>query len=100
MYEVLNVCFGVIVILGQGYLLQYFLGSFLESRGKDRRRNGLLVMAGYGVLRLVLDEILPSDYESIRTVGKMALLLSSCWRFCFIKGFMQSQPFLGLPLWR
>lgn len=98
MYEVLNVCFGVIVILGQGYLLQYFLGSFLESRGKDRRRNGLLVMAGYGVLRLVLDEILPSDYESIRTVGKMALLFAAIvlLALLFYKGVHAITAFLGI----
>lgn len=45
MYEVLNVCLEVIVALGQGYCLQYFLESFLEGRGKDRRINGLLIMA-------------------------------------------------------
>ena len=43
MYDVLNVCLDVIVALGQGYCLQYFLGSFLEGREKDRRINGLLV---------------------------------------------------------
>ena len=37
MYDVLNVCLEIIVALGQGYCLQYFLGSFLEGREKDRR---------------------------------------------------------------
>lgn len=48
MYDVLNVGLEVIVALGQGYCLQYFLESFLESRGNDRRINGLLVMVVYG----------------------------------------------------
>lgn len=47
MYDVLNVCLDVIVALGQGYCLQYFLGSFLEGREKDRRINGLLVIMGH-----------------------------------------------------
>ncbi len=98
MYDVLNVCLDVIVALGQGYCLQYFLGSFLEGREKDRRINGLLVMAGYGVLRLVLDEILPSDYESIRTVGKMALLFAAIvlLALLFYKGVHAITAFLGI----
>lgn len=74
MYDVINVCLDVIVALGQGYCLQYFLGSFLEGREKDRRINGLLVMVVYGVLRLGINFILPADNESIRTVGKITLM--------------------------
>ncbi|MBB2181825.1 GHKL domain-containing protein [Lachnospiraceae bacterium MD1] len=74
MYDVLNVCLDVIVALGQGYCLQYFLGSFLEGRGNDRRNNGLLVMVVYGVLRLGINFIMSSNFESFRIIGKMALL--------------------------
>ena len=74
MYDVLNVCLEVVTALGQGYLLQYFLGSFLEGRGKDRHINGLLVTASYGALRLGINFILPSDYDSIRTVLKVAVI--------------------------
>ncbi len=74
MYDVLNVGLEVIVALGQGYCLQYFLGSFLEGREKDRRINGLLVMVVYGVLRLGINFMLSSNFESLRIIGKMALL--------------------------
>lgn len=74
MYDVFNICLEVIVALGQGYCLQSFLGNFLESRGKDRNRNGLLVMAVYGVCRLGINLFMPSNYKSIRTVGKMAFI--------------------------
>lgn len=74
MYDVLNVGLEVIVALGQGYCLQYFLGSFLEGRGKDRRINGLLVMVVYGALRLGINFMLSSNFESLRIIGKMALL--------------------------
>lgn len=96
MYDVLNVCLGVIVSLGQGYCLQYFLGSFLETREKDKRINGLLVMAVYGVLRLGINFILPSDYESIRTVGKMVLLFAVIvlLAFLFYKGVHAITAFL------
>ena len=74
MYDVLNVGLEVIAALGQGYCLQYFLGSFLESRGNDRRINGLLVMVVYGALRLGINFMLSSNFESLRIIGKMALL--------------------------
>lgn len=98
MYDVLNVCLDLIVALGQGYCLQYFLGSFLEGREKDRRINGLLVMAVYGVLRLGINFILPADYESIRTVGKITLMFAiiALLAFLFYKGVHAITAFLGI----
>lgn len=75
MYDVFDICLDVMIALGQGYCLQYFFDGFLESRGKERRVNGLLVMAVYGVLKLGINLILPSADESIRTVGKIPLTL-------------------------
>ena len=98
MYDVLNVCLEIIVALGQGYCLQYFLGSFLEGRGKDRRINGLLVMVIYGVLRLGINFILPADYESIRTVGKITLVFAIIvlLALLFYKGVHAITAFLGI----
>ena len=98
MYDVINVCLDVIVALGQGYCLQYFLGSFLESRGNDRRINGLLVMVVYGVLRLGINFILPADYESIRTVGKITLMfvIIVLLALLFYKGVQAITAFLAI----
>lgn len=98
MYDVLNVGLEVIVALGQGYCLQYFLGSFLESRGNDRRINGLLVMVVYGVLRLGINFILPADYESIRTVGKITLMfvIIVLLVLLFYKGVQAITAFLAI----
>ena len=98
MYDVLNVCLEIIVALGQGYCLQYFLGSFLEGREKDRRINGLLVMVIYGVLRLGINFILPADYESIRTVGKITLVFAIIvlLALLFYKGVHAITAFLGI----
>ena len=97
MYDVINVCLDVIVALGQGYCLQYFLGSFLEGREKDRRINGLLVMVVYGVLRLGINFILPADNESIRTVGKITLMfvIIVLLALLFYKGVQAITAFLG-----
>lgn len=98
MYDVINVCLDVIVALGQGYCLQYFLGSFLEGREKDRRRNGLLVMVVYGVLRLGINFILPADNESIRTVGKITLMfvIIVLLALLFYKGVQAITAFLAI----
>lgn len=98
MYDVLNVCLEVVTALGQGYLLQYFLGSFLEGRGKDRHINGLLVTASYGALRLGINFILPSDYDSIRTVLKVAVILVAIvlLALLFYKGIYGITAFLAI----
>ena len=98
MYDVLNVCLDVIVALGQGYCLQYFLGSFLEGRGKDRHINGLLVTASYGALRLGINFILPSDYDSIRTVLKVAVIFVAIvlLALLFYKGIYGITAFLAI----
>lgn len=102
MYDVINVCLDVIVALGQGYCLQYFLGSFLEGREKDRRINGLLVMVVYGVLRLGINFILPADNESIRTVGKITLMfvIIVLLALLFYKGVQAITAFLAITLWQ
>ena len=98
MYDVLNVCLEVVTALGQGYLLQYFLGSFLEGRGKDRHINGLLVTASYGALRLGINFILPSDYDSIRTVLKVAVIFVAIVpvALLFYKGIHGITAFLAI----
>lgn len=98
MYDVINVCLDVIVALGQGYCLQYFLGSFLEGREKDRRINGLLVMVVYGVLRLGINFILLADNESIRTVGKITLMfvIIVLLALLFYKGVQAITAFLAI----
>ena len=98
MYDVLNVCLEVVTALGQGYLLQYFLESFLEGRGKDRHINGLLVTASYGALRLGINFILPSDYDSIRTVLKVAVIFVAIvlLALLFYKGIYGITAFLAI----
>ena len=83
--------------LFQGYCLQYFYGSFLESRIKDRRWNGLAVVVSYAVFRLVLFWIVPSKNWDYRAeAGKMvlALCMLSVMAVCFYKAFHLITVFL------
>lgn len=66
--------FTAVSVLLQGYCLQYFLGSFLESRTKSRL-HVLYVTAVYGLSRLGIYWLPPTGYESVKTVWKTALSL-------------------------
>ena len=72
MYEVVNGLLEIFSALFQGYCLQYFYGSFLESRMHDRRTNGLAVTALYGVLRLGVGILLPQNYGGFGIFTKLA----------------------------
>ena len=74
MYEVVSGLLEVFSAMFQGYCLQYFFGSFLESRIR-RRHAGLWTVFLYAVLKLGMDLILPSDHGSVRIFIKLALTL-------------------------
>ena len=74
MYEVVNGLLEVLSAMFQGYCLQYFYGSFLESRVR-KRYAGLLTVILYAVLKLGADLILPSNYGSVRIFVKLVLTL-------------------------
>lgn len=62
MYDAANIFFAVLLVF-QGYCMQYFYGSFLESRIKSSL-NGLCAAVIYIAARAAIWELLPSGYES------------------------------------
>ena len=99
MYETMELLY-MAVVLFQGYCLQYFLGSFLESRWKSRW-NGLCVAvlytAGlYGISQMFHTASVTRYDDYWETVWKMALSL--CLLFvlaiCFYKAFRPISVFL------
>lgn len=87
MFDIINVGLQIIMFLFQGYFLQYFLGSFLESRLSCNRWNGVFVAVSFGILAYGMDFILPADYGSIRIFGKKLITLAILFviAFCFYK---------------
>lgn len=75
MFDVVSAVQEVLYALFQGYCLQYFLGAFLESRLSRSKWNGLFVIVLYVVLKLVLNLLIPSGYESMIIIEKQLLLL-------------------------
>lgn len=78
MYKTMELLY-MAVVLFQGYCLQYFFGSFLESRWKSRW-NGLymavLYAAGlYGLSRVFHQDSVMRYDDYWETVWKMALSL-------------------------
>lgn len=88
MYSLIDFIFTVVFVLLQGYCLQYFLGSFLESRTKSRL-HGFYVTAAFGLSRLCIYWLPPTGYESVKTVWKTALSLCILLviAMCFYKAF-------------
>lgn len=85
MYDVISIMTEVLYALALGFCLQYFFGEFLESRLRERKWNGLLVTVLYGVLKLILNLIMPSGYESVVVIAKQALIFVCLLviAFCF-----------------
>lgn len=95
MYKVTDVLFAALTVF-QGYCLQYFLGSFLESRMKSRW-NGLCVAVLHVVLRMAVKWSSPPGYEDYKA-GIVALAISLCMlsilTLCFYKAFRPVAVFL------
>lgn len=95
MYDIANIFFAVLLIF-QGYCMQYFYGSFLESRIKSSL-NGLFAAAIYIVARAAIWELLPSDYESYEISFFRSLIIAGTLFIIAIlmyKGFRAVTVFL------
>lgn len=75
MYEAVSGLLEIFSAMFQGYCLQYFYGSFLESRMQNRRINELAVTVLYGVLRLGAGILLPKGYGSFVTFIRLATIM-------------------------
>ena len=79
MYEVASGLLEFFSVMFQGYCLQYFFGSFLEGRLRNRRINGLTATVLYGVLRLGVGIFLPRGYGSPGTFARLTVILYSLY---------------------
>ena len=75
MYEVVSGLLEIFSAMFQGYCLQYFYGSFLEGRLRNRRINGLAATVLYGAMRLGVGIFLPKSYGSLGTFAKLAAIM-------------------------
>ena len=101
MYKMVELLY-MAVILFQGYCLQYFFGSFLESRWKSRW-NGLCVAVLYTVglygISGMFEQALGTGYNGYReAVWKLALSLCVLviLALCFYKAFRLITVFLAV----
>jgi len=96
-FEVENIIFTVFLNLLQGYCLQYFYGSFLEGRIRNKGWNGLAVAGLYVISRIILAEIVfPEGWGYQAAVGRLALALGilSVLALGFYKAFHLITVFL------
>ena len=95
MFKMADVLYAALMVF-QGYCLQYFLGSFLETRMKGRW-NGLYVAGLYVALRTAVVWCSPPGYENSKsTIGTLALSLCilSALALCFYKALRLITVFL------
>lgn len=96
MFDMVSVVLEVLYVLFQGYCLQYFLGAFLESRFPKCKWSGLFVTVLYGALKLVVNLLIPSGYESMVIIEKQILILFMliALALCFYKAVHTITVFL------
>lgn len=95
MYDAANILFSVLLIF-QGYCMQYFYGSFLDSRIKSSL-NGLCAAVIYIAARAAIWYLLPSDYESYKTSFFRSLIIAGTLLIIAVfmyKGFRAVTVFL------
>ena len=95
MFKMADVLYAALTVF-QGYCLQYFFGSFLETRMRGRW-NGLYVAGLYVALRTAVVWGSPPGYEDYRAAaGTLALSLCilSALAVCFYKAFRPVTVFL------
>ncbi len=97
MYKAVNLVFAGMLLVFQGYCLQYFYGSFLEGRLPGKWQNGLAAAVCYIVGRLAVIWLAPSETGDYRAaIGKLMLSLGilSVLALCFYQGFHLITVFL------
>lgn len=95
MFKMADVLYATLTVF-QGYCLQYFFGSFLETRMRSRWI-GLYVAGLYAALRTAVEWCSPPGYEDYRVAaGTLALSLCilSALAVCFYKAFRPVTVFL------
>lgn len=78
MFDRINWVFDIYYAAFQGFCLQYFLGSFLEYRGRKHHPNGFYVAILYTLFLLCANKLLFHGYEDIRVIE------SQTFTFCLI----------------
>ncbi|MEY8335890.1 GHKL domain-containing protein [Lachnospiraceae bacterium 47-T17] len=98
MYEVVSGLLEVFSAMFQGYCLQYFCGSFVERRTRNRRTGGLAATVLYGGLRLGMGYYLPKGYTSFWVFARLAVIICivSVTALVFYKAIGKITLFLGI----
>lgn len=73
MYNLISQIVELFYVVFQGYCLQFFYGSFLVDKGKNKSLNGLYVAASYAIVKLCFNLIPFSDQGTIRIIENLIL---------------------------
>ncbi len=76
MLKVANIFFEIYYAAFQGFCLQYFLGSFLEDRGRKKYKNGFLIVVLYTVFILCAGRLLSGGHEDMKVIGNQLAIFA------------------------
>lgn len=89
---------GIFEGLLEGYLLQYFCGSFLEPRFRGIGKNRYLITCLWAGIRLLINLFFKTDIESVRIFGKLLIILAVCIAFVLLIYRKKSGYMIFLPV--
>ena len=86
MYDLLGFLTEILLVMCQGYYLQWFYGKFMESRFVRYKRSRFLIMIIWIVARLALSYFWKTGYDTVEMEGKWivtmaVLLLATFWLY-------------------
>ena len=76
MLDAVNDLFAIYYAVFQGFCLQYFLGNYLEYRGKKSYLYKVCIVAAYAILSLFIGKLLPYGYGDIRILERQAVIFT------------------------
>lgn len=71
MYNLVSSVSEVLLVLFQGYSLQWFYGQFMETRYGRWKNSRYLIMILWVVMRLTMSYLWQMDYDDVRIQGKL-----------------------------
>ena len=74
--DAVNDLFAIYYAVFQGFCLQYFLGNYLEYRGKKSYLYKVCIVAAYAILSLFIGKLLPYGYGDIRILERQAVIFT------------------------
>lgn len=73
MYNLIIVLLDILAAIFQGYCLQYFYGSFLDTRWSNKYGSRYYIAVLWVILKLGMNVLIQTDYDGMQMAGKLTV---------------------------